>query len=187
MSIDYISNNINDYVTDGFEKICDVYHEYADGDFSWQFYNINDDLMYSDHNSWVYFIVSGDTIMKVGETGQPLGIKSSNCLLTGAVEENELYEYSSITWYQPVQRTTNRFGRLCGGFYGEKDTDWYIRTSLHDDVLAGKVSLWAKKCDRIEHTYQIAGKSVTVFSTVHKDLELLYIDAVNPLLNKGRK
>jgi hypothetical protein len=187
MNIDYISNKIAYYLADGFEKVCDVYHEYADSDFSWQYYNINEDLMYGDHNSWVYFIVSGEDIMKVGETGQPLGIKSSNALLVGVPNKDYEYDYSCLAWCQPVQRSTNRFGRLCGRFYGDNDTDWYIRTSLHTDVLAGKVSLWAKKCDKVEHTYQIAGKTVTVFSTVHKDLEVLYIDAINPPLNKGRK
>jgi hypothetical protein len=187
MSLEFISNNIQDYITDGFEKICEVYPEYADGNYTWQFYNINTDLMYSAHNSWVYFIVSGNTIMKVGETSQPLGILSSNCLLLGMSEPNKEYAFTSVTWYQPVQRSTNRFGRLCGGFYGENDTDWYIRTSLDQDVRAGHVSLWAKKCDKIEHTYQIAGQMVTVYSTVHKDLEVLYIDAIDPSLNKGRK
>lgn len=186
MSNSFISNKVTDYVSDGFQRICDVYNEYADDRFTWQLWNINEDLLWNDHNSWVYFIVSGDVIMKVGETSQPLGIKSTICLTLGAPSLDTDYEYKSVHWYQPVAKSTNRFGRLCN-FYEPTDTDWYIRNNLHNDVINGQVSLWARKCEKVEHTYQIAGKSVTVYGTVHKDLEVLYIDAIAPELNKGRK
>lgn len=184
MADSFVSNNITDYLSDGFQKVCDVYHEYADDKFTWQLHNIDEQLLWSEHNSWVYFIVSGNTIMKVGETSQPLGIKSTKSLLLGHPQQNADYEYKSVHWYQPVGRTTNRFGRLCN--WGE-DTDWYIRTSLHDDVMQGKVSLWAKKCEKIKYVTTAFGKELVLYATVHKDLELIYIDAVNPPLNKGRK
>lgn len=184
MQDSFISNNINDYISDGFQRVCDVYHEYADDKLTWQLWNIDDQLLWSTHNSWVYFIVSGDIIMKIGETSQPLGIKSTNCLVLGQPTTDPDYEYKSTHWYQPVPRTTNRFGRLCNW---NEDTDWYIRTNLHDDVMQGKVSLWAKKCEKLEYVCTAVGKEQTLHATVHKDLELIYIDAVNPPLNKGRK
>ena len=186
MQDNFVSNNVNDYISEGFQKVCDVYHEYADDKLTWQVWNINEDLLWSTHNSWVYFIVSGDTIMKVGETSQPLGIKSTNSLVLGCRLDNAEYEYKSVHWHQPVYGTTNRFGRLCN-FTESTDTDWYIRSSLYQDVLDSKVSLWSKKCEKIEKTYQAAGKDWTLHATVHKDLELIYIDAINPPLNKGRK
>lgn len=186
MSSNFVSNKVTDYISEGFQRVCDVYHEYADDKLTWQLWNIDEQTLWSDHNSWVYFIVSDGIIMKVGETSQPLGIKSSNCLILGHRQENAEYEYKSIHWYQPVFGTTNRFGRLCN-FNESTDTDWYIRSSLYQDTLDGKVSLWAKKCEKIKKLYHAAGKDWTLHATVHKDLELIYIDAVNPPLNKGRK
>lgn len=186
MQDNFVSNNVNDYISEGFEKVCDVYHEYADDRLTWQLWNINEDLLWSTHNSWVYFIVSGDTIMKVGETSQPLGIKSTVSLILGQASPDLDYEYKSVHWYQPVAKSTNRFGRLCN-FYESTDTDWYIRNNLHTDVEQGKVCLWAKKCEKIEKIYHAAGKDWMLHATVHKGLELIYIDAINPPLNKGRK
>jgi hypothetical protein len=187
MSEKFISNNVYNYISDGFKKVCDVYHEYSDDNYGWQLYNIDDALLWSTHNSWIYFIVSGIDIMKVGETSQPLGIKSTNCLLVGEVSIGTDYLYSSVQWPQPIPKSTNRFGRLCTHNYGKDDTDWFIRTSLHNDVMQEKVSLWAKKCPLVQVPVNIGWTKATVNAAIQKDLELLYIDAINPPLNKGRK
>jgi hypothetical protein len=181
-----MSNLITDYVADGFEKVSDVYYEYSNDQFGWSLYNYNEDLLWSDHRSWIYFIVSDQTIMKVGETSQPLGIKSDNCLLVGDPTNNNKYTFRSIAWYQPIPRTTNRFGRLCN-FCGDDDTDWHIRTNLQQDVIDGKVSLWARKCPLITVPTTVASKVNYLNASIHKDLELAYIDLINPQLNKGRK
>lgn len=65
--------NIHFLEPDGFKKVCDVV---ALKDKTWRYKNINKDLMYSDHTSWVYAIVLGKSIVKIGETGVPLGIKN---------------------------------------------------------------------------------------------------------------
>jgi hypothetical protein len=62
--------NINSYLKDGFEKVCDVIQTYGE----WKYTNINRELMYYTHTSWVYFIVENEEIVKCGETGNPLGI-----------------------------------------------------------------------------------------------------------------
>jgi hypothetical protein len=98
--------NINEYINDGFEKVCDVTNYGVD----WMYKNINKDLMYSDHNSWVYFIVENETIVKCGETGNPLGIPE---------QRGYLWEYP----IQPVGNSKSRFGRLRKG----DGTDAFIR------------------------------------------------------------
>ena len=80
--------------------------------------------MFSPHNSWVYFIVDGDTIVKVGETSQPLGIES---------------EYHN----QPITGTKSRLGRYRKG----DQTDTYIRNELVESVKNNQVSIWARKCE----------------------------------------
>ena len=164
--------NLNSYLGDGFEKVCDVATK-RNKKFVYQ--NINHSVMYAYHNSWVYMIVSGDEVVKVGETGNPLGIEKM---------------YSD----QPLSGTKCRLGRLANmADYSGYDTDERIRYELHEDCKEGKVSIYAKKCDEIKVVHSIGGYEFTINATIHKDLELLYLDYIEgetgsyPRLNAGRK
>ena len=162
--------NINSYIADGFVKVCDVMLD-ADDDQFWKYTNNNEDVMYSDHRSWIYFIVDDDEIVKAGETGNPLGIRGKD----------------------PTQPITGTMGRL-GRYRKMLDkTDMPIRDSLREQVRAGKVSIWALKCNMIEIPCLIAGNVSKTILSNHKDLEMRYLDIIKertgsyPRLNKLRK
>jgi hypothetical protein len=163
--------NINSYIDDGFEKVCDV----ATLGAEWKYRNINKSLMFSEHTSWVYFIVQGENIVKCGETGNPLGIR-------------EVYNYGGET--QPVGSSKCRFGRLRRG----DGTDNYIRQELNEGIRAGiNVSLWAKKCQLHVVNERIGGVKCKVDTSIHKHLEQMYLAYFKqetgrfPLLNKASK
>jgi hypothetical protein len=165
--------NINNYINDGFEKVCEVKEYYSE----WMYININKELMFSNHNSWVYLIVLNENIVKCGETGNPLGIP----------------EQRSYRWEYPIQPIGNskcRFGRLRKG----DGTDSYIRRELRDSIKAGNnVSLWAKKCKLHVVTESLGGKSRLVDTSIHKHLEQMYLEHFKdqggrlPWLNKASK
>jgi hypothetical protein len=164
--------NINTYLADGFEKVCDVKNHY----YSWRYMNINKELMFSSHNSWVYFIVENETIVKCGETGNPLGIPEQRSYHMGPT--------------QPINSSKCRFGRLRKG----DGTDSYIRESLHDSIEAGNnVSLWAKKCKLYTLNENLGGVARSVDTSIHKHLEQLYLEHFKretgslPRLNKLTK
>jgi len=163
--------NINSYMVDGFEKVCDVENSYSE----WRYKNINCDLMYSLHNSWVYFIVENETIVKCGETGNPLGIRETR------------NHYGEI---QPIGSSKCRFGRLRNG----DGTDSYIRSELRNSIKCGNnISLWAKKCKLYVLDESLGGIIRSVDTSIHKHLELLYLEHFKehagrlPLLNKASK
>ena len=147
--------NINTYKKDGFVKVADVEHNALGDPYNiWNLTNQNEDVLYDDHGSWVYMIVDGETVVKIGETGNPLGIRTSRT-------------------DQPLKGTKCRFGRLIS--HRNDVTDQSIRDTLVESVNAKKVSLWALKCDYVKNsTYSVAGNPITLNSTVHKDLELQY-------------
>lgn len=164
--------NINNYIDDGFQKVCDVV-QHGCQRCVWDYTNINEELMYSDHRSWVYFIVENETIVKCGETGNPLGIPE---------------KYGDPV--QPIASSKCRFGRLRKG----DTTDAYIRDSLYLSIKEGnKVSLWAKKCKVQLITETIGGHQQKVYTSVHKNLEKMYLEnfiknAIRlPQLNKASK
>jgi hypothetical protein len=160
--------DIRHFINDGFRLICSPYISPSDKTKWW--YDVHDaDAMFGTHDSWVYFITCEGKVVKVGETGLPLGIYAKH---TGRV----------------IASTKCRFGRLAnlGG------TDEYIRTELKSEVRKGTVSLWAKRCDKILHECTIAGKPTQAEFCSHKQLELYYLDyltdhAIFPALNKCRK
>lgn len=167
--------NINRYVDDGFRKVCNVRHSVS-GSWrsSWDYSNIDKSIMYDDHRSWVYAIVVGQTIVKIGETGNPLGLK----------ERQQYINYE----HQPAANSKSRLGRYRAG----DGTDDDIRCNLYDDVVRHQVSIWAKKCPIIETMTLVNGTQVNVKSTIHKSLEHLYLDHIHlhtnsyPRLNKSR-
>lgn len=152
--------NINNYIFDDFVKIADIQ---CLPDLKWRLINRNNDYLYSNHTSWVYMIVVGNEIVKIGETGQPLGIQ-------GQQPANR---------DQPVIGTHNRFGRLRGfgnATCNAKDTDCYIRYELKEEAIAGKVSLWAKKCKQKTINEVIGGYEHTINLSSHKELEQAYLN-----------
>lgn len=160
--------NINNYISDGFEKVCDVDNRYVD----WNYKSINKELMFSEHTSWVYFIVENETIVKCGETGNPLGIPEQRSWHTGPT--------------QPISSSKCRFGRLRRG----DGTDSYIRHELRHRV---NVSLWAKKCKLHVLNESLGGIVQQVDTSIHKHLEQMYLEHFKneagclPRLNKASK
>jgi hypothetical protein len=133
--------------------------------------------MYSDHRSWVYFIVEDRKIVKIGETERPLGIPN----------KRSLKDYPEM---QPKINTSCRLGRLRNW---NDNTDGFIRKSLYSSARKNLVSIWAKKCEIIEKQYSIGGVVSTVSLASHKCQELMYLDHFKdttgsyPYLNSGRK
>tara|TARA_B110000503_G_scaffold141916_1_gene236992 strand:- start:1076 stop:1597 length:522 start_codon:yes stop_codon:yes gene_type:complete len=168
--------NINHYVNDGFVKVADVINT---SNLTWKLVNRNVDYLWSDHNSWVYMIVTGEEIVKVGETGNPLGIRT---------------QVGDTT--QPSVNTRNRFGRLRGvgtARANSTDTDCRIRWQLQEDASRGLVSLWAKKCSQQTVNEPIGGVVRSVKLSSHKCLELEYLNYMQhcsgdlPRLNRALK
>jgi hypothetical protein len=157
---------IQDLSRDGVEHVCDVVQAPHN---RWFYSNINQDLMFQEHKSWVYFIVDQDEIVKIGQTGVPLGIRCSNS-------------------EQPLSGTKCRLGRYRGG----SDTDDYIRRELRKSVKQGQVSVWARKCLVVSIETTVNGESFVLENKFQKDLELAYLDRYReltghlPRLNKGR-
>ena len=56
--------NVKNYIDDGFEKVCDVLPL---KNKEWVYSKINKDLMFSEHRSWVYFLVIDSSIVKCGK------------------------------------------------------------------------------------------------------------------------
>jgi len=173
--------DIESYIPDGFVKVADVEHDPIKQGW-WKYRNINEDLFFEDHRSWVYAIVSGFEVVKIGETGNPLGILSTRMPHFG----------------QPVSGTACRFGRLrsFGSIDNPKDndTDLRIRRSLYEDVSkgVGYVSLWAKRCDISYVQSKLYGESFVVPVLYHKEIEKGYLNRILdetgrlPRLNAGR-
>lgn len=161
--------NINTYVPDGFVKVCDVTIDPEDDRF-WIYTNIDESVMFDTHNSWLYCVLVDLEIVKLGETGQPLGIK--------------------VTDGQPKSGTQCRLGRYRRQ-KGDSDTDATIRNALVEEVKAGKVSIWARRCQCISIPVIIGGVIHESTFAMHKDLEKKYLrNMMNtggrlPRLNKG--
>lgn len=159
--------DINNFIVDGFVKVCDVIQS-TDG--HWMYTNQKADLLYSPHRSWVYAICVDNMIVKIGETGNPLGIKHNQIA-------------------QPITGTRSRLGRYrkgCG-------TDTEIREKLVEEVANGRVSIWARKCETFTIETTVCGNKILSTLSIHKDLEMQYLDFIKqktssyPFLNKARK
>jgi hypothetical protein len=160
-------SHIRNFKSDGFEKVCDVREE---GIAQWMYFNINKEIMFDDHRSWIYAITLNNIIVKIGETGNPLGIKMSDG--------------------QPKVGTQCRLGRYRRG----DGTDSYIRRELHQYLNQGhSVSIWAKKCPIKLLIESVGGTNMKVSTTIHKSLELAYLSYFQesilclPMLNKSTK
>lgn len=159
-----------DYNGDDFKLVCEVDAKRCTTE-KWVYTNINDDILFDSHLSWVYIITVDDYVFKIGETANPLGIKRT--------VDN-----------QPKSGSTNRIGRYVNG----DGTDQGIRYAAARYLAAGHtVSFYAKKCEISNITTTIAGKPTTVSSVSQKSEELAYLNQyVNttgalPLWNKSTK
>jgi hypothetical protein len=155
--------NINTYVQDGFSKVADVRANPDTG--KWELVEQSSSL-YENHTSWVYAVVVGEEIVKIGETGLQLGIKKQKT-------------------DQPIAGTTNRMGRLAG--FGKTfdanmqktDTDVRIRSTLHEEALKGNVCIWAKRCDILGVLSVLYGETYKTFTTYHKQIEKAYLTRIH--------
>ena len=169
----FTADNINHYTTLNWQKVCKV-NKHHD---QWYYSEVDQDLMFSEHRSWVYAITVDDTIVKIGETGQPLGIESS------FTNVNEDWEP------QPITGTRSRLGRYRAG----DGTDARIRENLSEEIQNDQaVEIYAFKCPVIEHKFDLNGKVVSIKASIHKDLEktlmdyFVYNTGDLPLLNPHR-
>mgnify|MGYP006094875163 FL=1 len=164
---------IQNYIEDGFSKVCDVIL-HPSRDDQWSYENVDKKFVGPKHTSWLYFIVNGDNIVKCGESGNPLLLLTKGNSTT------------SPTW---KKGTFSRLGRYMNG----DTTDVVIREALYDDVVAGTVSVWAKKLKVTKVKVNVMGQQKTVERCIHKDMEMVYLDhfvteyGALPPLNKGRK
>lgn len=157
--------NIDSYISEGFVHICDV-----DVDrLGWRYKNINSEVLYQTHYSWVYFIVVDKKIVKIGETGNLLGAEMSDG--------------------QPQANTKNRLGRYRRG----DGTDARIRAHLTEEVEQGKVSFWARKCPYGIIETDVSNRRARVKAYIHKQLEGIYLCEIKkkigsyPLLNLNNR
>tara|TARA_Y100000389_G_scaffold59920_1_gene56015 strand:- start:2244 stop:2735 length:492 start_codon:yes stop_codon:yes gene_type:complete len=161
---------IQNYTQDGFTKVCDViiHRDYSN---QWDFINVDYNFVGDEHQSWIYFIVNGDDIMKCGESGNPLLLETKG---------------KNPRW---KKGTKSRLGRYMNGC----TTDTVIRQELEQEVSAGTVSIWAKRLPVSKVQVSIGGQQKIVERSIHKDLEMVYLDhfveehGALPPLNKGRK
>ena len=161
--------NITNYIADGFAHVCDI--SVSSTSAKWLYTNICNELMFSDHTSWVYALTVDNIIYKIGESGNVLGYRPNT--------KNQ----------HPSASTKGRLSRYILG----DGTDRYIREYLMPLISNGAiVSFWAKQCDIVLQPINILGEITQVKQTVHKDLEIVYLDRISktgdlPILNKVRK
>jgi hypothetical protein len=160
--------DINTYLQDGFIKIAQVlpYRK-----TQWTYIAIDkvtERDMFSNHFSWLYMIVSGREVVKVGESGNPLAI------------------YGTKTYVKPSGES--RLGRYTTG----SGTDKNIRDGLVEEVANGTVYIYAKKLPISYVDTTIAGNAHRTPSTTHRHYEkqvLAFIadeSKLLPRLNKGQ-
>jgi hypothetical protein len=162
--------DIQNYVKDGFTQVCRPINDINN---TWTYIDINYKVLYRPHTSWVYLIVVDREIVKVGESGNRLGI---------------LVTRKGPAQGQPRAASTNRLGRYrkgCG-------TDAYIRSSLLTECNQCRVSIWAKECPIEYNIVKVQGYDRLVQKGLHKSLEHVIMQhmrerSVWPRLNKLMK
>jgi hypothetical protein len=97
------------------EKVCRVRGELSNNRQEWYYENINKDVMYANHTSWVYVITLNGMVMKIGESEKPLGIRSTNWRFESSTRE-----------IQPIPGSKSRLGQYRRG----DTTDARIREAL---------------------------------------------------------
>ena len=190
--------NIKNYKADGFQKAARIIVPSITVDDleyfvkHWVMVDVREDLIFSDHRSWVYCIVLDDKwIMKLGETGLPLGLRRKQF---SEYERNLEESYGP----QPLTGTNNRFGRLTrfgdvdNADWVKGDTDVRIRSKLANEAREGRISLWVRQCEVTEVPVKVAGKEQVLKHAFHKDLEKAYLTRMLdeggqlPILNSAK-
>jgi len=166
--------DVEHYKSMGFQQVCRVNRL---NDNTWYYTSIDHEIMYSDHRSWIYFITVDGRIQKIGETGNPLGIKSS--IGVGGARDT-----------QPKTGSESRLGRYRKG----DQTDSRCREELKAAIDQGcLVEFWAYKCPIKQETITLNEQALLVSVTHHKDLEMVLMDYYKqmtgslPPLNLSRK
>ena len=173
------ADHVNHYQDMHWEKVCTVQKNYHG---EWFYTNIDKTVLYSDHRSWVYFITENGFILKVGETGNPLGIETA---WTMEVKGSTRVKTDET---QPMFGSKSRLGRYRNG----GDTDERVREELSDRVKKNNVEFWAYRCPECEISLPFPGESAALKAQIHKQLEKWILDYIKqqvgqyPELNKGR-
>lgn len=157
-----------------FHRVCRVNEDPVTA--HWYYTEINSAIMYSTHRSWVYFLTVNGAIVKIGESGNPLGIVTRT------------QDYAEA---QPLKATTNRLGRYRAG----DQSDQRVREQIHEYLTCNPgavVEFWARACP-VDHTEMLVGTGmITVENQHHKQLEKALLDYYRehvgryPLYNTGR-
>lgn len=157
-----------------FAPVCRVNIDSASG--HWYYSEINTELMYSSHRSWVYCLVIDGEIVKIGESGNPLGIPS------------RVRDYSEA---QPLKATTSRLGRYRAGDQSDARVREYIAGYLLEHP-GSCVEFWARACPVDSIDMLVGVGMITVENQHHKHLEKALLDYYHervgryPVCNTGR-
>jgi predicted DNA-binding transcriptional regulator AlpA len=169
------ATSIHHYKNLNWVKVCDVNQTVGTSGFEWYYSNIDTNVMFDTHTSWVYALTENSQILKIGETGHPLGISGS-------------WSYDKISWEdQPKKGTTCRLGRYRAG----DSTDARIRNALINRIN-NNIEFWAIKCPVISHKFDFLSETKSFEGHIHKQLEKALLDYFEknvgryPELNQGR-
>ena len=181
----YLPNDIRYYIANGqdFRPVCRVKPDSRPSklnNHSWEYVDIDQSIMYSNENHWVYAITVDHEIVKWGESHNPLGIRV-----------NSQYNYDEP---QPQHGTTSRLGRYRSQGKDTRDTDYTIRQALLPYVQNPnhKVEFWARKCIEYREVMMIEGFRKTLVASNNKYVEKFLLDFYkhiyghHPRLNKAR-
>ncbi len=136
----------------------------------WTYTEQEEALLYNSHNSWVYVITVNGIIVKIGETGMPLGLVGTDD--------------------QPKTGTKSRLGRYING----DTTDDAVRAALVEYTTSHhyKVEIHAVQLPITPIGITLGGKDISCNATFHKHLEKMFIDMFEaatgsiPVLNSGK-
>lgn len=183
--LNYAPNDIRYYVSNGqdFRPVCRIKPDSrpnARNNHSWEYADIDQSILYSADQHWVYAITVDNQIWKWGESLNPLGIRA-----------NSQFIYDEP---QPMHGTKSRFGRYRTHGSSLDDTDYNIRLALKSyvDNPNHKVEFWARKCTEYHEIMRIQGWTKTITASNNKAVEKFFLDfykanyGVYPPLNKGR-
>jgi hypothetical protein len=154
LKVNPAAENIDHYLDLGFKKVCSVRSTRV-GNY-WEYTHIDESVMYDSHRSWVYVITRHGRIVKIGETGNPLGIKMSDG--------------------QPKLGTQCRLGRYRKGGGTDEDIRDMLRTETQNKLHTHAIEIYAMKCPEIDFPIKICTEDKIIKSQIHKELEKALLD-----------
>lgn len=157
------------------QRVCTVK---SDDDNFWFYQDIDETVMFSPHNSWVYAITVDGNIVKFGETGNPLGIRPRRKTMDPRDES------------QPIVSSQCRLGRS----RKMDGSDQHTRDALQKYTSDPQhlVEIWAIQCGSLTGNVPFIDGDIAVESQFHKHLEKALLDDYfknhlrYPLCNTGR-